>query len=108
MGVTSPSARVRLVPSLRSPRRRSRSGSGSLRFPYSQEDLRVLVKNALEEDGAFNDLTTIATVVSDRHARGRLVARQSGVVCGVQIAVEAFCMLDRRSPFAWTRRTARG
>jgi nicotinate-nucleotide pyrophosphorylase (carboxylating) len=69
-------------------------GVGSLRFPYSQEDLRVLVKNALEEDGAFNDLTTIATVVSDRHARGRLVARQSGVVCGVQIAVEAFCMLD--------------
>ncbi|MFL5605265.1 MAG: carboxylating nicotinate-nucleotide diphosphorylase [Gemmatimonadaceae bacterium] len=69
-------------------------GAGSLRFPYSQEELRVLVKNALEEDGAFNDLTTIATVVSDRHARGRLVARQSGVVCGVHIAVEAFCTLD--------------
>jgi nicotinate-nucleotide pyrophosphorylase (carboxylating) len=69
-------------------------GAGSLRFPYSQEELRVLVKNALEEDGAFNDLTTIATVVSDRHARGRLVARQSGVVCGVHIAVEAFCILD--------------
>jgi nicotinate-nucleotide pyrophosphorylase (carboxylating) len=69
-------------------------GVGSLRFPYSQEELRILVKNALEEDGAFNDLTTIATVVSDRHARGRLVARQNGVVCGVQIAVEAFCMLD--------------
>jgi nicotinate-nucleotide pyrophosphorylase (carboxylating) len=71
-------------------------GAGSLRFPYSQEDLRTLVKTALEEDGAFNDLTTIATVVSDRHARGRLQARQTGVVCGVQIAVEAFCMLDSK------------
>jgi nicotinate-nucleotide pyrophosphorylase (carboxylating) len=71
-------------------------GVGALRFPYSQDDLRALVKNALEEDGAFNDLTTIATVVSDRHARGRLVARQNGVVCGVPIAVEAFCMLDSK------------
>src|SRR5256885_11465959 len=67
---------------------------GMLRFPYAQVELHALVKSALEEDGAFNDLTTIATVVSDRHARGRLVARQSGVVCGVHIAVEAFCTLD--------------
>ena len=69
-------------------------GVGLMRFPYSHEELRGVVKTALDEDGAFNDLTTIATVVSDRHARGRLVARQSGVVCGVPIAVEAFCSLD--------------
>ena len=67
---------------------------GMLRFPYAQPDLRVLVKNALDEDGAFNDLTTIATVVSDRHARGRLVSREPGVLCGVPLAVEAFCTLD--------------
>jgi nicotinate-nucleotide pyrophosphorylase (carboxylating) len=67
---------------------------GSLRFPYSQADLRVLVKSALDEDGAFNDLTTLATVVSDRHARGRLVSRSAGVVCGVPLAIEAFCTLD--------------
>jgi nicotinate-nucleotide pyrophosphorylase (carboxylating) len=67
---------------------------GLLRFPYSHEELRHVVKTALDEDGAFNDLTTIATVVSDRHARGRLVARGTGVVCGVPLAVEAFCSLD--------------
>jgi len=67
---------------------------GTLRFPYSQDELRALVKNALEEDDAFNDLTTIATVVSDRHARGRLVARATGVLCGVPLAVEAFRQLD--------------
>ena len=66
----------------------------SLRFPYSQPELRALVKSALDEDGAFNDLTTLATVVSDRHARGRLVARDAGVVCGVPLAIEAFCSLD--------------
>jgi nicotinate-nucleotide pyrophosphorylase (carboxylating) len=67
---------------------------GTLRFPYSQDELRALVKSALEEDDAFNDLTTIATVVSDRHARGRLVARATGVLCGVPLAVEAFRQLD--------------
>lgn len=69
-------------------------GRGMLRFPYSQDELRGLVKSALDEDGAFNDVTTLATVVSDRRARARLVARRAGVVSGVPIAVEAFCTLD--------------
>src|SRR3954452_24195917 len=69
-------------------------GMGLLRFPYHQDELRNLVKSALDEDGAFNDLTTIATVVSDRHARGRLVARAPGVICGIPLALEAFRTLD--------------
>ena len=72
------------------------SSVGMLRFPYSQDELRVLVRSALDEDDAFNDLTTLATVVSDRHARGRLVARATGVLCGVPLAVEAFCQLDAK------------
>lgn len=70
------------------------SNVGMLRFPYAQAELHALVMSALEEDGAFNDLTTIATVVSDRHARGRLVARASGVQCGVALALDAFRTLD--------------
>ncbi|HTK48692.1 MAG TPA: carboxylating nicotinate-nucleotide diphosphorylase [Gemmatimonadaceae bacterium] len=69
-------------------------GMGLLRFPYHQDELRSLVRTALDEDQAFNDLTTIATVVSERHARGRLVARAEGVLCGVPLAVEAFRQLD--------------
>ena len=69
-------------------------GMGLLRFPYHQDELRSLVRTALDEDEAFNDLTTIATVVSERHARGRLVARDEGVLCGVPLAVEAFRQLD--------------
>ncbi len=69
-------------------------GMGLLRFPYHQDELRNLVRTALDEDEAFNDLTTIATVVSDRHARGQLVARGEGVICGVPLAVEAFRQLD--------------
>ena len=64
------------------------------RFPLTHAELRAVVKGALEEDGAFNDLTTTATILSDRHARGRLVAREQGVVAGVPLAVEAFRQLD--------------
>ncbi|MEO6878577.1 MAG: carboxylating nicotinate-nucleotide diphosphorylase, partial [Gemmatimonadaceae bacterium] len=69
-------------------------GLGILRFPLRQDALAALVRSALDEDGAFNDLTTIATVVSDRHARAHLVARDAGVICGVPLAVEAFRALD--------------
>src|SRR5437868_15499329 len=70
------------------------SGAGILRFPMQHPALEELVRGALQEDGAFNDLTTLATVVSDRRSRGTLVARENGVMCGVPIALEAFRMLD--------------
>ena len=69
-------------------------GTGILRFPLRQEVLAETVRTALQEDGAFNDVTTIATVVSDRRSRATLVARESGVVCGVPLALESFRLLD--------------
>src|SRR5918992_659299 len=69
-------------------------GSGVLRFPLNHDALSSWVQSALNEDGALNDLTTIATVVSERRARARLVARDAGVVCGVPPALEAFRVLD--------------
>jgi nicotinate-nucleotide pyrophosphorylase (carboxylating) len=65
-----------------------------LRFPLTAEQLVAQVRGALEEDGAYNDVTTIATVLSTRRARASLVARQSGVVCGVSFALEAVRQLD--------------
>ncbi|MEX2152420.1 MAG: hypothetical protein WD825_03725, partial [Gemmatimonadaceae bacterium] len=40
-----------------------------LNFPLKMPELQKLVRAALDEDQAFNDITTIATVVSDRRAR---------------------------------------
>ena len=65
-----------------------------LLFPLSSEETRQLVRTALEEDGAFQDVTTIATVRSDRRTHATLVAREKGVICGGPIAIEAFHMLD--------------
>jgi nicotinate-nucleotide pyrophosphorylase (carboxylating) len=69
-------------------------GAGALHFPLNHDALNSLVQSALHEDGALNDLTTIATVVSERRARAKLVARDSGVVCGVPLALEAFRIMD--------------
>jgi len=69
-------------------------GLGMLRFPLRQDALTAMVRSALEEDGAFNDLTTLATVVSDRRSRANLVSRDAGVICGVPLALEAFRALD--------------
>lgn len=69
-------------------------GTDLLRFPLKQDGLTAVVRAALQEDGSFNDLTTIATVLSDRRARARLVSREKGVIAGVPLALEAFRALD--------------
>jgi len=69
----------------------------SLRFPLKQDQIEQLVNDALNEDGAYDDITTIATIVSDRRSRGTLVARQNCVVAGIPLALEAFRLLDPKS-----------
>ena len=84
----------RRAPRTITPERQAAEPSVGPRFPLTQDELRGCVRAALEEDGAFDDLTTAATVLSDRHARARLVARQTGVIAGVPLALEAFRQLD--------------
>lgn len=66
----------------------------TLAFPLSAEETTTRVRVALQEDEAFNDVSTIATVVSTRHVRSAIVARRDGVIAGIPLAVEAFRLLD--------------
>ena len=66
-----------------------------LHFPLTKTELRAVVAAALEEDDAKHDITTAATVLSDRRARCRVVSRQTGVVAGLAFAHEAFEQLDK-------------
>ena len=63
-------------------------------FPLSSLELHDVVRAALVEDGAFDDITTVATVVSDRRGRATLASREPGVVAGVPFVLEAFRQLD--------------
>lgn len=67
------------------------AGSG---FPLTEGSLVTLVKAALDEDRAFEDLTTISTVIATRRSRASLVARSAGVIAGVPLALAAFRLLE--------------
>lgn len=68
--------------------------ASALRFPLNEPSLLALVQDALDEDHAENDVTTLATVLSARRARARLVARDTGVISGVPLALAAFRLAD--------------
>lgn len=55
-----------------------------------------LIMRALEEDGAFADITTLSTVPEMQRTQATLVTRQPGVVAGLSIALETFRTLDDR------------
>ena len=65
-------------------------------FPLADADIAALARAALDEDRAFEDITSIATVVSARHARGSLTARDAGVIAGVPLALAAFHVMEPR------------
>jgi nicotinate-nucleotide pyrophosphorylase (carboxylating) len=65
-----------------------------LRFPYARLMTTTLVRDALDEDCAASDITSIATVVSDRRVRCSIVAREAGVIAGIPLAREAFRQRD--------------
>ena len=65
-------------------------------FPLAEAEVVRLVKAALDEDEASNDLTTLATVLPSRRARAMLVARESGVICGMPLALATFCRCDEK------------
>jgi nicotinate-nucleotide pyrophosphorylase (carboxylating) len=69
---------------------------GGPRFPLDEAAIISLVRGALDEDAAFEDITTLATVLPTRRARARLVAREPGVISGVPLALAAFRLLDER------------
>ena len=68
----------------------------SARFPLTESAIIKVVQDALDEDAAFGDITTLATVLPTRRTRAKLVAREPGVLSGVPLALAAFRILDER------------
>ena len=60
-----------------------------------ETEWRSLLERALLEDlDGVGDITTAAVIPAGASARGRIVAREPGVVAGVPVALEVFRMLD--------------
>ena len=71
--------------------------AGALRFPYARLMTETIVRDALAEDAADNDITSIATIVSDRSERCSIVARVDGVIAGIPLARESFRQRNARA-----------
>jgi nicotinate-nucleotide pyrophosphorylase len=57
-------------------------------------ELERLVKAALAEDIGTGDITTLTTIDSNRTAHGRYIAKESGVVCGLEAALYTYQAID--------------
>lgn len=55
-----------------------------------------LIKRALEEDGAYADMTTLSTVPAQQWSEAHLLAKQDGVVAGLELFAATFRTLDER------------
>src|SRR6266540_2169059 len=64
------------------------------RPPLDLDLVRRLVRAALEEDGAFQDVTTQSTVPPSQRGRGIFLAKDHGVIAGLPLARAAFAVLD--------------
>ncbi len=71
---------------------------GSLN-PPAAEIVDAIVANALQEDRAFEDATTLATVDAALMGSATFLAKQDGVACGFFIAAAAFRQIDERIRF---------
>jgi nicotinate-nucleotide pyrophosphorylase (carboxylating) len=58
------------------------------------------IRRALEEDIRSGDVTTDSIVPADASLRGRIIAKQSGVVAGLQLAESVWHELEPRISFA--------
>jgi nicotinate-nucleotide pyrophosphorylase (carboxylating) len=62
--------------------------------PLHPDEYREIVRRALDEDIGSGDVTTEATVGADRRARGVFLVKADCVVAGLDVALEAFRLLD--------------
>jgi nicotinate-nucleotide pyrophosphorylase (carboxylating) len=70
--------------------RRAVSGSAVL----ESEEVRAIIRRALTEDGAFNDITTDALVPPEQSGSGILLAKEAGVIAGLPVAAAVFAEID--------------
>jgi nicotinate-nucleotide pyrophosphorylase (carboxylating) len=63
------------------------------------QQLRSIVRRALDEDIGEGDLTTASTVPRRAMLKGKFVAKASGIVAGLEVVRETFRMLDKQVEF---------
>jgi len=64
------------------------------------ENLHVIIHRALEEDIGTGDITTLSTVPIKSVLDGMFIAKESGVIAGLEVVRETFHYLDKQVTFS--------
>ena len=62
-------------------------------------EITASIRQALTEDIGTGDITTESIVPADAKTTGRIVAKQDGIIAGLDIAAEVFYLLDEQISF---------
>lgn len=63
------------------------------------QNLREIIRRALDEDIRDGDITTISTIPSQIKLTGTFIAKENGIVAGLDIVLETLKLLDKRVVF---------
>lgn len=58
-----------------------------------------IILNALREDVGTGDITTLTTIPADKTARGRFIAKEAGILCGLEVCERVFKILNNNINF---------
>jgi nicotinate-nucleotide pyrophosphorylase (carboxylating) len=64
------------------------------------ENLHAIIHRALEEDIGSGDITTLSTIPVNSVLKGIFIAKESGVIAGLEVARETFRYLDKQISFS--------
>jgi len=53
-----------------------------------------IIKKALAEDIGSGDVTALSTIPEDQNAEAKIIAKEEGILCGIDIAVLTFISYD--------------
>ncbi|MGD9898654.1 MAG: carboxylating nicotinate-nucleotide diphosphorylase [Calditrichaceae bacterium] len=64
-----------------------------------KNSILIVVKQALAEDIGDGDVTSICTIPGDTRAAGRMIAKEMGVIAGLEVAGMVFAAIDKSVKF---------
>lgn len=63
-----------------------------------------LILSALREDISSEDVSTNAVMPESKKGEVELIAKQDGIICGLQVFARVFTLLDDKTQFAFTKK----
>jgi len=62
--------------------------------------MRDFIKRSFQEDIGTGDITTLSTVPEGTQISGRFIAKESGIICGIEVARAVFDYADKNIEFS--------